>query len=139
MMSVEAARPRKVRSSLSTSSSSETSPWASLPAVTPRTENSLRLAAIPVTRSTALKIASTGPSPMAASWTIWPSGRRMQTVAVGRTPVPAVVCRLTSDQSGGHVLDVLLDQDDQVLVVDLLLLVGQGLEVVEERSRAARR
>ena len=31
MMSVEAARPRKVRSSLSTSSSSVTSPWASLP------------------------------------------------------------------------------------------------------------
>ena len=32
----------------------------------------------------------------------------------------------------GDVLDVLLDQDDQVLVVDFLLLVGQRLEVVEQ-------
>ena len=46
--------------------------------------------------------------------------------------MPAVVCRLTSCQGGGHVLDVLLDQDDQVLVVDFLLLVGQRLEVVEQ-------
>jgi hypothetical protein len=72
-----------------------------LPAVTPRTANSRRLAVIPVTRSTALKIASTGPSPMAASCTSWPSGRRMQTVAVGVTLVPAVVCRLTSVQCAG--------------------------------------
>ena len=77
-------------------------------------------------------MASTGPSPIAASCTISPSGRRIATVAVGKTLVPAVVCRLTSCQGAGPVLVVLLDQDRQVLVVDFLLLVGQGLEVVEE-------
>ncbi len=83
MMSVDAARPRKAWSSLSTSSSRVTSPWASFPWVTPRTANSRRLAWTPVTRSNALKIASTGPSPIAASWTTSPSGLRTRTVAVG--------------------------------------------------------
>ena len=56
----------------------------------------------------------------------------MQTVAVGRMPVPAVVCRLTRLPDRRHVLDVLLDQDHQVVVEDLFLLVGQGLEIVED-------
>ena len=132
MMSVEAARPRKLRSSLSTSSSSVTSPCASLPWVTLRTTNSWRLAWTPVTRSTALKMASTGPSPIAASWTISPSGRRIATVAVGQHAGAGRRVQADELPVRGHVLQVLLDQDDQVLVVDFLLLVGQRLEVVEE-------
>ncbi len=57
----------------------------------------------------------------------------MPTVAVGRTREPGR--RVQADQLPvrRHVLQVFFDQDGQVFVVDFLLLVGQGLEVVEQR------
>ena len=132
MMSVEAARPRKVRSSLSTSSSSETSPCASLPAVTPRTANSRRLARDAGHALDRLEdrvdraVADRGVLDDLAVGAADADGGRRQDARAGR--------RVQADQrpERGDVLDVLLDQDDQVLVVDLLLLVGQRLEVVEQ-------
>ncbi len=125
MMSVEAARPRKVRSSLSTSSSSDifalrvlaagdTSdaeltevgrdsghPFHSL-------ENGVDGA---VADRGVLHELAVGPADA--------DGRRRSNAGAGRG--------VQADQGPvrGDVLDVLLDQDDQVLVVHFLLLVGQ--------------
>ena len=76
----------------STSIDTKTSPSACFPGVTAVTLNSFRTAFIPTAFSIALKIASTGPSPVAAS-SATSSSLSILTVAVGTEVFPDITLK----------------------------------------------
>ena len=63
-----------------------------MPSVTELTAYSSSVTSSPMIRSTALKQASTGPVPVAASWKISPVGPMTRTVAVGISWLPQETC-----------------------------------------------
>ena len=79
----------------------------------------------------ALKVASTGPLPVACTVSCRPSPMSSVSVADCGPMVPAITVQrhhLHAVLGGG---DLLVDQRLQILVVDVLLAVGQRLEAVE--------
>ena len=90
---------------------------------------------MPVIFSVARKAASIGPSPSVTSAVCSSPPRRSVSLAVGFLPLPLATSNETSYHSvcPAPLVNLLLDQGDDVAVVDLLLLVGQLLELVEHR------
>ena len=108
-----------------------TSAWASVPSVTAWTWNSCSVAVCGKSSRMALKIASTGPSPVGRGGLALAVDLELELGASAGPWSRRSTCSETNLMRSWPRMNLVVDQRDDVLVEDVLLLVGQVLEAAE--------